>query len=163
MATISLNQSVRASVFRKVVEIVRIDPTCKRLFREGSLKAWTGKPQDAGPLALEQSPCLRLTPGAGPETWSFPDAMVGALFLDLELVIKGTDADDVMNVWEAIQRAIYPVNQTARLANIAALQAAGAYTGLPSFSAPAVDLHPDGAGFFCTGQIKIDVLLQLNS
>jgi hypothetical protein len=66
-----------------------------------------------------------------------------------------------MNLWWAIEKALYPSDFTAKSANISALQAAGAYTGLAEFTQPAFDDSPSDKFFAAYGQIKIDVLLQL--
>lgn len=87
--------------------------------------------------------------------------MVGPLFLNVDMLIPGTDADDELNLWWAIEHALYPQSFAAQQANVAALQLAGANTGLCMFSQPAFDPTPSDKFFAATGQIKIDIRLQL--
>jgi hypothetical protein len=104
---------------------------------------------------------LRITPATGPEIWTFPNAFTGWLYLNCDMLIPGTDADDEMNFWGAIEQAIYPDDFNLQLANVRALQLAGASTGLAEFSQPAFDPTPSDRFFAATGQIKIAVLRQL--
>jgi hypothetical protein len=162
VATLDLDQAPRAAVYRKLVELIRNDPTIRRIFRPTSIRAWDGKPQDSAPFDTTIAPCLRITPSNGPDEWLYPEAFAGDLYLNVELVVRGTDCDDVFNVWFAIQRAIYPRDFTAKTANVTALQQAGAKTGLAQFSLPAFDPNPSDNYFAAAGQIKISVREQLS-
>jgi hypothetical protein len=160
MATLDLNTSPKVSVYRTLIRIIRNDPTIKRIIsRPGSFRDWSSKPQDSEPFNINLAPALRFTPTQGPEDWQFPCGMVGTLYIDVDMLINGNDVDDVMNLWFAIERAIYPLNSTTQLANISALQVAGANTGYALFSQPAFDPSPENAFFAARGQIKIDVRL----
>ena len=78
------------------------------------------------------------------------------------MLINGGDADDTLNLWWAIVKAIYP-GGAATLATVQALQQAGANSGLAEFSQPAFDDEPDGVFQAAMGQIKIDVRLDINN
>ena len=158
---LDINTSPRTSVFRKIVGYIRNDPTIRRIVRPTSIRAWDGLPQDAQPFAPEITPAIRLTPTAAADTWWTPGATRGPLFINVEMLVKGTNVDDVMDLWWAIVRAIYPAAQSDTNANVLALQKAGAYSGLAEFSLPAFDADPDNFVFFAVGQIKIDVNNQL--
>ena len=163
MATLALNlpQSPRTAVFRAIDSILRHDPVLQRSIRPQSFRSWSGSTYDSVDFTLAMAPCIRLTPTHGAEVWKFPDAFVGPLFVKVEMLVAGYDVDDVMNLWWAIEKALYPSDFTAKSANISALQAAGAYTGLAEFTQPAFDDSPSDKFFAAYGQIKIDVLLQL--
>lgn len=162
MATLSLNTAPRTSVFRKLVEIVQNDPTIKRVIsRPASFRAWTGKPVDGQPFSVDIAPAVRFTPIQGPDSWYSPNAQKGPLFVNVEMLIQGSDADDVMNLWWAIQRAIYPAAQEDLYANLQVLQQAGAHDGLAEFTLPAFDPGPRDNFWAATGQIKIMIRNQL--
>jgi hypothetical protein len=79
------------------------------------------------------------------------------------MVVKGTNSDDLDNLWYAIVRAIYSSDPTQRAAVSVQLQQKGSLQGLVTFSQPAFDPDPDGEGFWGVGQLKIDTRMQLNS
>lgn len=158
---LDLNDAPRTSVYRKLVSLVRNDATIKRICRPTSIRAWDGLPQDAGEFSVNIAPAIRFTPIGGPDAFWSPGSMRGPLFLQVEMVVKGTNVDDLMNLWWAVVRAIYPAVQSQTNANIQALLAAGAYTGLAEFTMPAFDATPQDNSFYGNGQIKIDVNNQL--
>jgi hypothetical protein len=160
---LDLNTAPRTAVYRKVVQLIRNDATIGRVLRPTSIRAWDGLPQDGIPFAADVAPCIRLTPTAAADNWWSPGSQRGPLFINCEILVKGTCVDDVMNLWWAIVRAIYPAAQSSTNANVLALQQAGAYTGLAEFSLPAFDADPENLLFYAAGQIKIDVNNQLLS
>jgi hypothetical protein len=164
MATLkSLPTCPRTTVFRKIVQILKNDPVLSNVIRPGSLRSWSGSSHDNVEFSYSQAPAIRLTPASGPEDWKYPDAQVGALYINVEMLVAGTDADDEINLWWAIERAIYPFDEAKRFAIVRELQQASAHSGLCTFSQPAFDPEPGNKFFAATGQIKIDVLLQLNT
>lgn len=158
MALLALDTSPRASVMRKVETILKTNAVLARTVK--TWRTWKERPGQNPPFGIDHAPAVRITPGNGPETWKFPNAFVGDLYLNVEYLLVGGDADDPLNFWWAIETALYP-GGAATNANVAALQAAGAYTGLPEFSIPGYDESPSGEFWNCMGQIKIAVLNQL--
>jgi len=156
-AKLDLNTAPRTSVFRAVVRLIRNDATIKRIVRPTSIRAWEGLPQDAAPFNTEIAPAIRFTPITGPDTFWSPGSMKGDLFLQVEMLVMGTNVDDLLNLWWAICRAIYPAAQSSINANVQALQQAGAYDGLVTFTAPAFDPEPKDNFFYGTGQMRIAV------
>ncbi len=162
MPKLDLNDSPRTLVYRKLVELVRIDPTIKRVIsRPASFRAWDGAPEDSQPFTVDIAPAVRFTPINGPDLWQYPSAFAGDLYINVEMLVWGSDVSDVFNLWWAIERAIYPRDFAAKTAIVSALQQAGARTGLAEFSQPAFDPEPKDNFFAATGQIKIAVLEQL--
>ena len=162
MATLKqLPVSPRTKVYRALCSILQHDPVLSTVIKPDNFRTWAGKSHDNIVFEFSNSPSLRITPTNGPEEWKFPDAFMGWLYLNCEMLIPGTDADDELNLWWAIERAIYPEDYEAQQANVRALQLAGAYSGLTDFSQPAFDPAPTDRFFACSGQIRIQVLLQL--
>ena len=162
MATLKqLPVSPRTKVYRAVVAILQHDPVLSNVIKPENFRCWAGSSKDNMVFEFSNSPSLRVTPTNGPEEWIFPTAFRGWLYLQCEMLLAGTDVDDVFNLWFAIERALYPDDYASQQAMVAKLQQAGAYTGLPEFSQPAFDAQPADKFFAATGQIKIEVLLQL--
>ena len=160
MANLDLNTSEMVAVYDAVILILKNNATLKRM-----VKTWRAH----GARSPDKTPHSRLTSRCrpcesprwnGPEEWRYPNAMVGPLYLGFEILLLGADVRDALNLSRAIQIAIYP-GGAGTLANIQALQAAGAQSGLPQFTVPAYDESPDGANLLARGQMKIDVLFQL--
>jgi hypothetical protein len=159
MARLDLPTSPRTSVFRAIVQILRNDPVLSATCR--TILAWEGKPTDGQPLTLAMAPALRITPANGPNQWTYPEAFRGDLYLNVEVLVSGYDYDDLLNLWWAVQRAIYPKGQS--MAIVLQLQQAGAHSGLCEFTLPVFDPAPESNYFHASGQLKITVLEQLST
>lgn len=161
MPSLDLNTSPRISVLRLVETILKNDPTLKRVVK--TWRTYKEKPGQSAPFGTDLPlPAIRITPATGPDMWRYPDAFVGALYLNFEMLIQGQEAEDVFNLWYALCVAMYPGGGGTQT-NIQALQVAGANSGLVEFSAPAFDPTPDGSMWLAVGQMKIDVRLQLKN
>jgi hypothetical protein len=159
MPLLDLNPSPVTKVLRKVESILKVDPTLKRTVK--TWRTWREKPGQNAPFGSDLPlPAVRITPINGPQFWKFPDAFVGDLYLRFEMLLQGCDVDDPLNLWWAMETALYP-GGAQTLTNITALQQAGAYSGLAEFSLPAYDDSPDGNFWLATGQMKIAVLLTI--
>jgi hypothetical protein len=164
MPLLDLNSSPRIAVMRQVETILRTNPTLKRVVK--TWRTWREKPGQNAPFGLDvELPAVRITPANGPDIWRYPDAFVGPLYLNFEMLIQGTEAEDPYNLWFAMCNAIYPGSSAtpSTQTNITNLQTAGANSGLVEFSSPAFDPSPDGNNWLAVGQMKIDVRLQLNT
>jgi hypothetical protein len=160
MATLTaLPTSPRTTVFRVIDTILRNDKVLSSVIRPTSFRSWKGNSHDTMEFSHSMAPAIRLTPMNGPETWKFPEAFTGWLFIKCEMLLAGTDADDELNLWYAIEKALYPTGNT--LANVQTLQQAGAYSGLVEFSQPSFDPSPQDRYFAAVGEMKIEVRIQL--
>ena len=165
MATLSLNPAPETKILRAFEAILKADPTLKRVVKVW--RTWRERPGQNPPFGIAQVPdgqaAIRITPTAGPDEWKFPGAFKGAIYLHFELLVKGGDADDPLNLWNAVKQAFYvPDNPAAQNANWNTLQAAGAYT-LPIFSAPFGYVDTDSTFWECQGTCRIETLLTFAS
>jgi hypothetical protein len=161
-AGLGLPTAEYTAVFRAIVQIIRNDPIVSRVVPAAKVLCWEGKPTDARDLVGEAS-VIRITPTGGPQVWLSPASMVGPLLLNLEILVPGYNADDLMNLWKAIGAAFYAPTQTTFAAIQATLRAAGAYPPSPEFTAPAFDAKPESNFLFSLSQIRITVQTQLGS
>jgi hypothetical protein len=160
---LDLPTAPRVNVFRAIESMIRNDPTISRTVKPESLRAWSGATADAKNFTIEHSPAIRLTPTSGPEQFYTPDSMSGDLIINVEMLVKGSNADDIANLWYALERVFYPAASSDKFKRVAALQAAGATTGLLLFSVPAFDSDPDGVFMAAAGQMRITVDVRLNT
>lgn len=154
-----LPDSPRTKVFRAMVQILKASPTLGSVIKPGALRSWAGDSHDTIEFSWSLAPAIRLTPANGPEQFWSPNAMLGDLLVNCEMLVAGTCVDDVANLWWAIEKAFYPASDGG-MANAATLQAAGAHSGLVLFSQPAYDPEPADKFFAAMGQLKIAVRLQ---
>jgi hypothetical protein len=165
---LALPDSPRKLVFRRIVQQLKNDPVLKRSLK--TLLAWGGTPEDARPLTIDESPGIRLTPGFGPDVWQFPDAQAGWMFIKVEMLVPGFDVGDMIDLWWALEIALYPRDWNARMAFQQALREvglpqglAGAKTGLITFSQPIADDAPADQYQHAVGEMKVEILLNLNT
>lgn len=163
MAIPGLPASPHRLVFREFVRILRADVTVGRACKV--IKAWEGKGTDADPLTIAQAPCIRLTPiGHAPDQWQYPEAFSQTLPINIEVLVPGYDVGDMLDIWYAVKRAVYPKDHGKKLLNIEALRKAGAKTGMGLFSVQAAGDHPPESNLQAAiGQFKIDILEQLTT
>jgi hypothetical protein len=160
----------RARVFARIVDQLTTDATLSRV-----VKTWThgvasrGGGQTVSPNAATATH-VRLAPRLGPAEWYSPDAQLGDLLIHVDILAAGAatagpDMIDVLNLWEAIEAAVYPPGDDAkRLAFQQALRDAGSHTGQVEFSQPASFAGVDGETErpIARGVMRIDVKRAFN-
>jgi hypothetical protein len=169
-----LDDSPRTKVFRLIESYLRGDEVLRQTVPPDHWQTWDGSPDAKSWPADTQVPAICLNPTALADQWFSPDAMTEPLVVVVELLVDGTNADDIANLWWAVQRALFPPNPAAAepsptQAVQQALRDAGAFSGVIEFTQAAF-VRPDNpnapaaAGrLYGVGQIKIDVNLQLNT
>ena len=168
MGRLGLPDSPRKLVFRRIVQQLKNDPVLRRSLK--TILAWGGDAMDAPPVTVDESPGIRLTPTFGPDEWQFPDAQSGWMFIRVEMLVNSWDVGDMMDLWWSIEIALYPRDWNARMAFQQQLREvglpqnlAGAKTGLISFSQPVADDNPQDQYQHAVGEMKIEILLNLNT
>jgi len=169
-------ESGRSRVYRRIVDQLTTDPVLRGIV--GEWICWDGVKRDAAKLAA-QKPLIELYPTLGPVGFRGPEALVGDLEITIEMLVpKSFNACDCMDLWTAVENALYPVNDREKvLAFQAQLRGCDgshgcdkpcdAETGEILISRPAtIQQAPDGNGGFahyvCTGSIAIRILRTIN-
>jgi hypothetical protein len=165
MATelLALSPSPHREVFRVLVDTLRADPVLASVVR--TWRAYEGRPDDTAELAASQTPCVWLTPQEGADDWYGPSGLIGPLVVLVEVYAPGTDADDILDLWYAIKRAVYPADATACLAIHSRLVAAGAEGHYLAEFTPARfgPVEGEDANFLAaTGMIRVRCRAELN-
>ena len=164
MAILDLATGTRATVFRTIVSQLKADPVLANAVKFWMV--WDDSEWDRNVITSLQQPGIRLTPIPASQGWYSPDAFSGYLQIQCEIGIPSVDADDYLNLWEAIENALYPPgDRVTQLAYQQALRDAGSETGLVEFNLPASDpnavAHNDGI-WWCQGQMRISVIRTIN-
>jgi hypothetical protein len=136
-----LEEGPRAAAYRALVGVLTDDPGLGRL----SI-AWDAGLPDAGrPRMAAISPlkaqrlAIRTRPELGPSAWYSPDATLGDLVVVLAIEVDGADVTVPLNLWQMIERALYPRDGVAQATIRQKLLDAGADTGEASFAVPPTD------------------------
>lgn len=155
---LDLEDGVRTRIFRHTVDWMQADEALKRSIQ--TWMVWDGSKITGSqrPDLSTMVPILRMEPTIGAMSWYSPDAQAGYLIIRLRTIIKSWNADDYLNLWEAIENSLYPYDQNSRQLLVQQqLRDLGAATGQWEFSSPAAAPdHQDEDGMFaCDGMMRI--------
>lgn len=152
----------RTKVFRFIVNWLKNDPTLGRVIRADAWQDFSGNPNDPGPQSPLQAPTIRLSPAPTALAWTSVESMISPLYINIECLVQGVHADDVLNLQEAIENAFYPADPTrqALLQNTLVGPPYYCMTGLIEFTLPLWDRNQDvgrGGNWYPIGQMRIDI------
>lgn len=158
-----LPRGVRSKVFQRIVEQLKTDPLLSRL-----IKRWNVWDKPISPVASAGTETeLQLTPRLGATGWYSPDSHVGPLQIQVDLWAPGNkkglyNAVDALDLWEAIEGALYQPDITKRKAFKRELQCLGAETGEIQFSQPATVQSAGENGVVQVGLMQLNVRRNIN-
>ena len=160
----------RSRVYGGMAELMRSDSMLSKVFAEDdSWNISNGKPFDVARAGYR--PCVYMTPRPYGTGWYGPDSHSGILQVDVYFWLPGNnlgqyDAFDALDVWEVLEQVFYPLDDTEgrekQMAVRNKLKAAGAKTGLVTFSQPATQQQTAEQGLVSYGQLQIDVVRRLS-
>src|SRR5437763_1012268 len=108
LKTLKTRAGVWSSVYRRICDYLAADPDMQRLVGDG-LRTWSGQSGDKNPLAPATGrPIVRTTPQPGGVDWQTPELQTGTLVVKVEIAIASLCVDDVLDLWEVIERPISP-------------------------------------------------------
>lgn len=148
-------RGIRSTVFRLIESRLKCDPVLKGAVAKWY--TWDGAPESASGQAVIPTPSIRLTPALGPVTWYGPAEHGGMLQIKIDLLTRTLNADDPLDLWEAIERAIYPASRTEELAWEQSLRDAHAWTGQINLSQPTTIQQADDNQILSSGLIEIEI------
>jgi hypothetical protein len=157
---LSLPTCPPVALFRLIEHKLRNDPTMKRVVK--TWRTWEGGPDDENPPAIASTPYIHLTPTAGDEKWWAASTLLGTLRIDIDIEVEGTCVDDMLNLWFALQRALYSADQAARLALQVKLQKGGAHSGLIAFNTPTFVGSGNKATMKATAAVSLEYRFDVN-
>lgn len=165
MTKLPLPDGVRTKVFRAFVNLLRHDPVLKRTIKPLSWYVWDGRPDPKpGTFASGELPAIRLTPlwqHATPETLTRQSS---PLSIQIDIAVDGTNIDDALNLWEAIEAVVFTGDGSARA--LSALRAAApAPNNVLSLRLVNPAITPTPAGLvdnliLCEGHILIELMIK---
>jgi hypothetical protein len=151
----------RTAVFRAIVRLLKADPTLSNVVKTWFV--WDGTPGETQDFELGHAPALRLTPLGGGDEWMSPQSVVGMLVIDFEMMVAGTNIDDLANLWRAVIAAFYDP-QALPWPNVQEiLRDAGGYPPSPQFTLPSQMIERNEAYCHGSARLMIKVLTQLGS
>lgn len=159
---LNLPDGQRTKVFRYIIQILKADPVLGRVVRGDAWQDFSGNPNDPGPQSPLQGATIRLSPAPAPMGWTSVESMISPLYINIECCIQGVHADDILNLQEAIENALYPADpaKQAVIQNTLTGLPFGCMTGLIEFSLPLWDRKEDAGrtgNWYPIGQLRIDI------
>ena len=170
MPIIGIPESGRTRVYRKIVAQLRTDPVLEAAGIDWI--PWDGSTKHVNPLTVRR-PTIGLHPSLGPMRITSEDAQTGDMEIVVRMCLPGSfDACDCLDLWTAIEQAMYPFNerekQMAFQASLVNCSGAGsdAEIGFVRFDRPAsIEAQfQDGAfaQFVCNGSMSISIQRSIN-
>lgn len=166
-----IDESGRTRVYRKIIDQLKTNPALQAAGVEWM--PFDGSTEIAVPI-VGDSPVIVLRPTLGPMRPHSPDAQEGDMVVEIVMYVPSEhDACDCMDLWAAVEQAIYPFNdrekQLAFQLRLKGCEAGGGCdceTGTIKFDQPAT-IAPQFDGdhfthFVCVGSMSISVLRTLN-
>ena len=151
-------------MFRRTVDILLADPVLKTAIKTWNV--WDGAISSKQLDLSSDFPKCTLLPKIGQQQWGSPDMIIGYLNVDITIQLKTRNVDDVMNLWEAFEDALYPYDDRLRQEQIQqSLRDLGSHTGQWQFAIPPSAPDPrftEDDIFNCTGTMRLDVARPFN-
>lgn len=135
---LALPDSEETIAFRAVESILRSDADLSRVIK--TFVAWRGEPVDNEPPTASMCPYLMIVPSARPSGWVTEGQHEEPLQIGIFAAVVGSDADQIMNLWGAIRRALFPQDATQRTSVLTKVNAAGIVNGeitMPAYTVKA--------------------------
>lgn len=107
-AELPLPVSSRTKVFRKLVSFMQADNILGRVFKEDSWYTWDGRNDAAVQLSSGAMPAIRLTPVGKAGVPQTPVRQTSPFGVAIELAVNSFNMDDLLNLWGAVELAIFP-------------------------------------------------------
>jgi hypothetical protein len=125
---LDLQTAEEVLAFRAVDQIIRNDPALKAVTRQ--YISWQGDVEDIWKPSVSTCPYLRITPLGGSSQWETEQQHKMPLRIQFTAAVVGSNADNLLNYWACVRRALFPQNSVSQLnavlATIAAASARGA-------------------------------------
>lgn len=156
---LNLPSSPHRLVYRTVENTLRSDHVLRLVVRTWS--TWNGSAIDRTIPTVALCPYLQLAPMSGPDEFYGPSGMRGTLLIHVGLATAGTNADHLLDLYQAIRRALYPADPASRVAIRHALVTAGAFhDDEPMFTQGRFGVALDEDGAFLIGQGQLTLKLR---
>lgn len=112
---LALPDAEETLAFRAAERILRTDPTLSRVVR--SWNAWDGSPGDVLEPTFSTCPYLRLAPMPTGSAWQTEGQHRMPVLVGIQVAVAGSNADQLVNLWAAVRRALWP-SDPARMATV---------------------------------------------
>jgi hypothetical protein len=140
MKILKLPDHPRSIIYTLIVQALKADPTLRRVVAPDAWRTYLDEPDNDTPPGEDTLPSVEVLPfgqGALPES---PIAQSSPLGIAITIATEGLDVRDLLNLWGAIEHALFPGDGSRTLG--AAIRAAIAGTGAQyetlNLSSPAI-------------------------
>lgn len=103
---LDLPKSAYTKIYRAIEDQLKSDPVLQRVVKTWNI--FQGKTQDFQAPSISQYPAIALlVSSSGMSPWS-QATNEETMVIDIEIAVNGTDQDDLLNLWWAVQKALKP-------------------------------------------------------
>lgn len=170
MAIPGIDESPYSRVYQKIVDQLTTDPALEAAGVR--FIPWDGSTKNVRPTTA-RSPTIELFPTLSSQEWMSPDAFRGDMVVVVRMYVPNCfNAKDCMDLWAAVERAIYPAGDRQKQLDFEERLrgcdegSCDAETGQVKFVRPAM-IQPQFNGdkfahFECVGEMSISIIRPLN-
>lgn len=106
-----LDDAPETVAFSAIVKVLQMDKTLKRINTKWGV--WDGSSDDLREISASMCPYIELSPSPSETRWSEADQHRSTFDVDILLTVEGTCAADLLNLWGAVRRALFPLPGSA--------------------------------------------------
>lgn len=146
--------------FRALEKVFKNDPRLSNVVRFWA--TWTGDMNiDMMKPTFGTCPFFRLSPFPDASDWVTESQHDLSIIVQVELFTAGSDVNQIMNLWGATRRALFPAALSAKQAIMTSLQAVGISKPIITRASYGVIQQEEGVVILtATGMIKLVLLVQ---
>jgi hypothetical protein len=146
MKLLDLPDHPRTIVYEKIVDALRVDPVLKSIIHPDGWRTFTDEDSNDTPPGEDTLPAIEVMPfGQGASSES-PVSQFSPLGIAINIATEGLDVRDLLNLWGAVENALFPGDGSRVLGNAirTAIVGTGAQYETMNLGSPAIT--PSGPG-----------------
>jgi hypothetical protein len=140
---LKIPQSRHTTAFREIEQVLRSNPTLSKVVKTWKTWRGTANSNDRAGISVGLLPWVKLTPNVGPQSWATNRQQESQLNVQVEIATDGTCVDDPLDLWDAMRRALFPVDNDEGATMRQRLKDAGAHSGVVTLSQVPYDPTPE--------------------
>jgi hypothetical protein len=140
MALKDLPEGPRAIVYEAICQALRNDPTLKTIIPPGGWRTYTGEDDSDAPPGEDSLPAIEVLPYGTAASSESMLSQSSPLGIGINVATEGLDVRDLLNLWDAVEGAIFKGDGQGALLNLfkARLNGTGARVLQVNLSQPGI-------------------------
>jgi hypothetical protein len=115
MKLLGIPDGIRSTVYMVVIDTLKQDPTLQAIIHPDGWRTYSNEDGDDAPPSTDTLPSIEILPfGAAAQPGSIVTQQ-SPLLLQVSVATAGLDVRDLLNLWEAVEAALFPGDGTSSL------------------------------------------------